>query len=236
MSASHIHQSVIQTQKTKIWALLPIAFLIAGCSSPPIIPVVVSTVTAHSSVDDFHSKNIHLSAFPIENNNSPEWEKYKQKFSVQFRDRGLTITDVDAADYIAFISYGIDNGTTSQETYSYPIYGQTGGGTTYHYGSVSSYGSHGRYSGTSTQEPIYGVVGSKARTVNVTTYSRNLAMDIVTSESLKLGGSEKVYEGMLISRGSCAGMNEVIDELIEALFTKFPNGAGRVEVPGTFDC
>ena len=36
---------------------------------------------------------------------------YKQKFALQFRDRGLTITDVDTSDYIAFISYGIDNGT-----------------------------------------------------------------------------------------------------------------------------
>ena len=67
MSASHIHQSVIQTKKTKIWALLPIAFLLAGCSS-----TVVSTVTEYSSVDAFNGKNIHLSAFPIENNNSLE--------------------------------------------------------------------------------------------------------------------------------------------------------------------
>jgi len=161
---------------------------------------------------------------------------YKQKFALQFRDRGLTITDVDTSDYIAFISYGIDNGTTPQETYSYPIYGQTGGGTTYHSASVSTDGSYGTYSGTSTQEPTYSVVGSQAYTVNVTEYSRNLAMDIVTSESLKLGQTEKVYEGRLTSRGSCSQMSEVIDELIEALFTKFPNGSGRVEVPSITDC
>ena len=46
----------------------------------------------------------------------------------------------------------------------------------------------------------------------------------------------RVYEGKLVSTGSCGIINEVIDEIIEAFFMKFPKESGKVTVPGIYDC
>ena len=46
----------------------------------------------------------------------------------------------------------------------------------------------------------------------------------------------RVYEGKLISTGNCGMMNEVIDEIIEAFFMKFPKESGKVTVPSIVNC
>ncbi len=84
--------------------------------------------------------------------------------------------------------------------------------------------------------PTYGVVGSSTSTVTSDVYTRKLAIDIVTSDTLNSEKPDKVYEGRVTSKGSCGAIAEVMDEMLEALFSKFPNGSGLVEVPGTFNC
>ncbi len=87
--------------------------------------------------------------------------------------------------------------------------------------------------------PTYGVVGSQAYSYNVTTYTRNVAVDIVTAGSLKDGSPSKIYESRAVSKGSCSQMPEVIDEILEAIFKEFPGESGRsrkVIIPGKFDC
>lgn len=222
-----------------IFFIVPLSLILVGCETMQ--PRVVSDVTAYSSTTNFTGKRVHLSAFPVEKNNSLEWQAFKQKIAIKLLQQGMSATDLESADYVAFVSYGIDGGTTSQYTYSTPIYGQTGGGTTTHSGSVSTYGSsgsygYGTYSGTSTTMPTFGVVGSRVNTGTSTTFKRNLAIDIVTKDTLNSSSPEKLFEGRLISSGSCGILGDVIDEMIDALFLKFPSGSGRVTVPGTFNC
>ena len=125
----------------------------------------------------------------------------------------------------------IDAGKTTTHVGSTPIYGQTGGGTTYQSGTGSAYGSggyaYGSYSGTSYTMPTFGVVGSRTYSYNVTTYTRNLAMDIVIRESLNTKTPKKVYEARVISKGSCGQIAQVMDEILEALFQEFPGESGR---------
>ena len=177
------------------------------------------------------------SGYPEETNRSLEFSSYRSKFEQNFKTVGFSIASAEKADYIAFVSYGIDTGTIVTSLVSTPVYGQTGGGTTYTSGTVSTYsGGYGSYSGTNYTMPTYGVVGSSTSSVQSSVYKRQLSVDIVESSTLETDNPSKVYEGRLTSAGSCGAMNEVIDELIQALFIKFPNGSGRVEVEGKFDC
>jgi hypothetical protein len=225
----------------KFLFVFSLSLILAGCETYSVQPRLVADVTAYSSTSNFAGKKIHLSAYPVEKNSSLEWQSFRQKISNKFMLQGISITDLKSADYVAFVSYGIDDGTTSQYTYSTPIFGQTGGGTTTHSGSVNTYGSssnygYGTYSGTSTTMPTFGVVGSRINTASQTNYKRNLAIDMVTASSLESGNPEKVYEGRLKSTGYCGSIGEVIDEMIDALFIKFPSGSGRVTVPSVVNC
>ena len=183
------------------------------------------------------NKTIAVVGYPEETNTSLEFGRYRSKFEQKFIAVGFSIAPAETANYIAFVSYGVDTGTSVTSLVSTPIYGQTGGGTTYTSGTVSTYsGGYGSYSGTSYTMPTYGVVGSSTSSVQSTVYKRQLAIDIVEASSVDADNPSKVYEGRLNSAGSCGAMTEVMDELIEALFIKFPNDSGRVVVEGKFDC
>ena len=214
-----------------ILSLLALAVL-AGCASVQVQVSSFSTLTVPVA-----NKTIAVVGYPEATNKSLEFSNYRPKFEQNFRAVGFSIAPAEQAHYIAFVSYGIDTGTTQTSLVSTPIYGKTGGGTTYTSGTVSSYsGGYGSYSGTSYTMSTYGIVGSSTSTVQSTVYKRQLAVDIVEASTVDADNPSKVYEGRLSSAGSCGAMIEVIDELIQALFMKFPNDSGRVKVAGEFDC
>lgn len=121
--------------------------------------------------------------------------------------------------FTAFITYGVDNGRTSMT--AVPMYGQTGGGTTYSSGTVSSYGRTATYSGTSMTMPTYGVVGSMP--ITSTEYKRQVNVDI-----WRMGQPPvKVYEMRGVSTGSCGNMSSVIFGILDGMFEKFPGENGK---------
>ena len=220
----------------KIIILLILAVSIAGCQT--VKPFIEANISSFSELPKaLVGKSIYLLAHPQEKNDTLEWKSYRKIFESGFRKSGFTITELASADYVAFISYGIDGGKVTQDTVTTPVYGSTGGGTTYHSGTVSSYGGgYGSYSGTSYSMPTYGVVGSSTSIVSGEQFSRNIAIDIVDRKTLKSEKPVKVYEGRVRSAGTCSQMNQVIDELVQGFFQKFPNGSGAVTVEGIFDC
>ena len=209
--------------------------MLSGCAVAPVVHVQVSNFS--NLTIPLSNQTISVVGFPEEINSSLEFQSYRQKFERKLIEAGFSLASPDNADFVAFISYGIDTGSEKTELISTPVYGQTGGGTTYTSGTVSLYGGgYGSYSGTSYTMPTFGVVGSSTSSVNYTVYKRQIAMDIVDVSTLDSDEPDKVFEGRLVSSGSCGIMNEVIDELIEAMFSKFPTGSGVVEITAQFDC
>ncbi|WP_052657460.1 DUF4136 domain-containing protein [Thalassospira sp. HJ] len=194
---------------------------------------IQATVQSFSDLpNDYPGKTLAVIGYPDELAESLEWKTYKPIFEARFMEKGFVISLPNEADYLAFVTYGIGDPQTSTEIGSVPIYGQTGGGTTYHSGTVSSYGGgYGSYSGTSYTAPMYGVVGSSTYSYDVTTYTRTVFIDLFDAET-----EQKLYESSAVSSGSCGVISEVIDEITEAIFTKFPSGSGRVTVPAKSDC
>ena len=135
------------------------------------------------------------------------------------------------------MSYGIGSGKTSVS--SSPVIGRTGGGYTDSRGTVlNPAGGMKYYSGSSYSMPTYGVVGT--RTSSSTTYTRNLAIDIVDTPSLNSKKPKKIYEGRVVSSGSCGEINYIIDAMMESLLKDFPGTSGKskkVKITGPeIDC
>lgn len=212
----------------------------------PLLMVAIITGCAHSHVvtnhtafyvDSYSPKgSISVVSGEADINSSLEFSEYKKKFENKLSMSGYKIEqDPNKADYIALVAYGIDDGKTS--TVSTPIFGRTGGGTTYSSGTV--HGSEGSvdYNATSYTMPTYGLVGSS--TGSVITYNRAIALDIVEARSFKSGQPKKVYEGRTKSIGTCSVIVEVFDEMLEAMFSDFPGKNARnrkQEIHGEWDC
>lgn len=208
-----------------IFLMLPFLF---ACQTTQ-TPRVISDRTLFHSFYPSGTEAVYIKAAHQELDNSLEFAEYKKKIEFQFVQAGIqTVSDESAADYVAVVNYGIDDGTTTTQVGSVPLFGQTGGGYTTHTGSVySGGGGYGSYSGSSYTYPTFGIVGSSSYSYNVTQYKRILTMDIF--QKVENTNPEKVYEAKVVSKGSCGQIGEVIDEIIAALFFDFPGVSGSSE-------
>lgn len=202
------------------FAAIVLAAFISGCT------VIKTKTTAFYTPEFKTSGKIVVAAADNELNNSLEFSHYKRKFEEKFAENGYQIVQsFSEADYIALVAYGIDDGKTS--IVSTPIFGRTGGGTTYSSGVVYGSGGSASYSGSSYTMPTYGIVGSS--TGSVITFTRAIALDIIDAKSMK-HNIQKVYEVRAKSIGSCSVIAGVFEEILEAMFKEFPGENGKTRV------
>ncbi len=203
----------------KIILMLVMVSVFSGCATK------IRTTTTTFYAPDHQQRGAIIVVSPdYQTNNSLAFKHYQSKFNEKLKAKGYTIAqNIEASDYIALVSYGIDQGKSS--IVSTPIVGQVGGGTGYRSGTIYVDGKKTRYSGFEYTMPVYGVVGTSTRTV--TRYTRAIAMDIVKTESFKQDNPEKMYEIRAKSVGNCSVMLEVFNEMLEAMFTNFPNESGK---------
>jgi hypothetical protein len=94
-----------------IIALAIVVMGVTGCQ-----PVVRASISSFSELPKILTgKKIHLLAYPPEKNTTLEWKSYRQKFKNDFKKARLAISEIESADCVAFISYGIDGGKVTQE-------------------------------------------------------------------------------------------------------------------------
>jgi hypothetical protein len=195
------------------------------------------TVFSQLSPNDIQGKQIVLLPESPSLLNSLEFSTYKAKLTPQFKKIGfIVVNDSNEADYLAIIHYGIDKGRLVTKTYSSPVYGFSGGGTTYGSGTFSdNYGGAGSYNNMTQTTPNYGITGSQIGSQTVSLYTRFLAIEIVDRRSIKDKRAINLYEGRVVSTGTCPSMAGVFDPMAKALFQNFfaKNGSTKtVNVSG----
>lgn len=163
----------------------------------------------------------------------------EQKGSLEFRQYAASVAShltkhgfvqaspPDSAEYAVFIKYSIGGGKTV--TGSLPLYGQTGGGTTYQSGSVTTYSGgttgYGTYAGTSYTTPTFGVIGSVP--YSTTNYTRRLGLAIIDLKNSTKENTRTVYEATVVSTGSASTFATVAECIISAVFKDFPGESGK---------
>jgi hypothetical protein len=157
---------------------------------------------------------------------SLELQSYAARIYSHLSKDGLTAaTSLSDADYIGVFTYGIDSGRNY--VYSTPIFGQTGGGTTFHSGSVYGTGGSASYSGSSFTPATFGITGS--RTGSDVLFTRVAELSISRRSDSKL-----VWQGRNVSSGSSGEIAQVLPTMIQALLKDFPGQSGKtrfIELP-----
>lgn len=202
--------------------ILKILFLFA------FVAVLTSCETVQSDVTRFHTlppqgSGQTFTIRSVESNNALEFRTYASRVAAHLREYGWTESSPESAEYTVLLDYQM--GGSHERHGTVPITGQTGGGTTYHSGSVNTYGNYGStygsYSGTSYTPATFGVVGSAP--YSVTVHDRYLEMKIHDR------GGRSVFEGRVVSTGQSADIAAVLPQMIESLFTKFPGESGKTQ-------
>lgn len=203
--------------KKTIFSLV-LGLLLVGCSH-----IRTTTVTYQGQDAPQRGTLVVLPGDPA-NNESLAFNSIRKRVAYYLSTKGFEVVDTgSAANFVAFVNYKIDKGRTVSS--STPIFGQTGGGTSYSSGMVSGYGGSATYSGTTYKAPTYGVVG--VANSQATVYTRDVWIDIFKWDGNKLGA--KTYEIKAISEGSCGNVNAVVPVIIDAMFKDFPGEDGKTQ-------
>jgi len=215
-----------------IRSLIILLMAAIGTSACEKAPYLVGQLQSFSDLPvNWQSKTVGIAPYQGQDAKRLEWRSYAKLLEAKFRERGLRTVSGESQkpDYIAFLGYGIDNGSTVTQSYSIPQWGVTGYSGGYTSGYVDAFGN---YSGTTTLTPVYGVTGYSTGTTSSKVYTRSLSIDIRDRES-----GNNVWEGKVVSSGSCGALREVIDEMLLIAFEKWPlSGSGRYETPSTANC
>jgi hypothetical protein len=211
------------------YTVMAVALLLTGCGGF----VRTNAITFHG---DSSEERGAIAVLPLDEQQkeSLSFKSVSEYVLKKLAEKGYTPTrNRDEAKFLAFISYGIDNGKTTVS--SVPIFGQTGGGTSYSSGTVTgSGGGYANYSGTTTTMKTYGVVGTSV--VSGTEFKRDVNIDIYKVTEPK---PIKKYELRGVSYGSCGTINGVLPSIIDGMFTEFPGQSGKsksVDVKWDGDC
>ena len=198
--------------------ILTMTCMVGGCAG---IPAVITQFTPYHtlSIDDL-GKTIAIVPATADQAGQLEFQTFRMKMEGRLSAVGFRVVqEPKDADLIAVFTYGVDNGVTTTQVGSVPIYGQT---------------SPGIYTTTLSVPPTYGLVGSSTYSENITTFKRTLALDILDGKGFLSGSPKKVYEARLSSQGRCGQLASVIEPIITALFQGFPGESGKplkVSVP-----
>lgn len=208
----------------KTTLILLLTFVLIGCESMG--DIAPSKIT--SNIEVFHqlkpSQTYTYNMMPFkEQEGKLEYSNYANKVRSQLNSKGYIEANPDKADVIVFIEYGIDDG--KEVLSSYPIWGQTGVASSTTYGTV---GSSGNYSGTTYNNPTYGVVGSG--TTSDTVYKRFFKLEMVDNKSyLASHKLNNVYEAKVTSTGTSNSLTKVFPYMLRSLFEDFPNESGTMK-------
>jgi hypothetical protein len=203
----------------RIVVLLLLGLSVAACQT------VRSDVTVFHDLPDAAPRTFSIASAQEQ---SLEARSYSNLVGSELTERGWTRRDV-GGDLLVRVGYGIDNGQTV--TGSVPIFGQTGGGTSFTNGTIAAPGGFATYTGTTYTPATYGIVGDIP--VSNTLYNRILT---VTMDESKTG--KRVFEGTVRSKGQSGSFAVVARCLVNSLFKNFPgqNGTTVVVVIPASEC
>lgn len=201
-----------------IVALLAFAFLGAGCAT------VQSKVTVFHKLPELSTgKTIAILPVDKDNEDSLEFKSHAAHIADRLDAKGYRVVSAsEHPDYYAFVAYWIDKG--KPYSYNLPMYVQTGGGVTYHSGTVTTSSGPKSFTGYTYSVPTYAMIPSRESGIK---FTKRLLVDIVEGKSYRDGKASKVYEGKVVTADSSEILSQAIPYMIDALFSDFPGKSGK---------
>lgn len=197
------------------------AILLSGCATTDRWEW---TVSRFHTLGDVRDKTFTVVPLRPANADSLEFMEYAKLLAGRLGSYGMIYRpqkELGSTDYIVGLDYGI--GEPYQVNYSYPIYGQTSGGSAYVSGTVSTNGQSANYSGTVVKAPTFGVVGTGSG--SITNYSQYVRVFVYDGRSPD-GKPLKRYEGKAEGAGYLSDLTKIVPSGLKALLMEFPGASG----------
>lgn len=204
------------------------ALLLSGCLTPRMTGQVQSFAKADALTPE---ARVYVTSGTALLDSSLEFQNYRALLQDHLIAQGFQVTETRAeADLIATLSYGIDGGTPHTEVIDTPR-------QFYPYG-FYSVGPHGRYRsfGATFLYPYPAAHRYQRTTITKDIYTRDVALTLTTAQKGEPTSPAPVYEGKIVSKGTCPLLGQVMPEMLQGLFLNFPDTSGPVEIESQHTC
>lgn len=165
-----------------------------------------------------HGKFIYYLHQTTENQNSLQNREYERYVDRALEAQGFVRTyNLNQAEIMIFMGYGIGDPETVTYNYDVPIFGQTGYSSSTTTGSINRYGGSTDFSATTRNNPQYGIVGSQTRTYSQTFYTRYFFLDAIDIDKSRAANSEhQIWKTSITSRGYSDDLRRVFPVMVAA--------------------
>jgi outer membrane murein-binding lipoprotein Lpp len=205
----------MRTRQAFITLSIVAAFLLSGCAS--------RQLQFHVNVDSISSEvaTLKKSYVLLPGNKDTTVEDLQFKEFMTYVHRALTANgfvqanNLEKADIVIFLVYGIGNPQEHLYSYSLPAWGQTGVSSSTTSGTINMYGNFGTYSGTTTYAPKYGITGYTSHVASYTTYFRYMLLDAYDLDIYRRKKKlSQIWRTTVTSTGSSDDLRRVFPVLV----------------------
>lgn len=203
-----------------------VLLLLVGCTGP-MYHVRVDSI--QGDIQSTGKKYIILSGKKGVNVDDLQFQEFTQYIKKALSQQGFNEAQAfNIADIAIFMNYGIGEPQASSYSFSLPVYGQTGGGSSTFNASTYGSGGYSRTSGNIYTAPTYGVVGSQSFSGTRYSYFRYLVLDCVDlNEYRKTNKIISSWKTTVTSSGSSGDLREVFPVLVGASMPYIGTNTGK---------
>ncbi len=215
-----VMQSKLQRSAYKfIWNffLIMLIFTFSGCAiSSPYLHVEVNSFSLTNSGQN--KTFVILSGNEKVSNDDLEFREYSMYLTRALTSIGYTqANSQETADLAIFLTYGISDPKTYVNTYSKPVWGQTGTSSTTTYGTATTIGNSTYLNTSTTQQPTYGITGYRTETETITNYLRYASISGYDFKKYKeTGESSQIWSTNIESTGPSGDLRRVFPVMVAA--------------------
>jgi hypothetical protein len=214
--------------KFKVFIIGILIILVQGCAGIPNYVVDIDSINS----PDAGIKNRYI-LLPGEegiNSENLQFKEYAAYVERALSDKGFVkADDINNANIAIYLSYGIGDPQEHLYTYSFPVWGETGGVYSYDYVKVQDNADGtSTYSTIRTYTPIYGIVDYDIQTGSTITYQRYLILDALDLDASR--SSEKyiqLWQTTVTSIGSNGDLRLVFPIMVGAAKEYIGNNTGK---------
>jgi hypothetical protein len=149
---------------------------------------VAVSVNSLAEPDSFQkNRYVILSNMEGVDSSDLQFKEYSGYIDNILNEKGFTkASSPDDAQIVIFLAYGMGGPDAHQQTYSSPVFGQTGVSSSTTYGTVSSNrGGTATYSGTTNYTPTYGVTGFTEHVKTRITFTKGIILEAIDVSTFK---------------------------------------------------
>jgi hypothetical protein len=199
----------------KRFLLLAVCLGLAGCATiPQSLTVSINSINNNESLSKKTCVVVSgLKEVPTADLQFQEYATYvKRALAI----KGYVLSDdMETADIVVFLGYGISDPTEHHYSYAVPIFGQTGVSSANTIGNTYSFGSSATMTSTTTYNPTYGVTGAVPQTGSYVTYTRQVSLIAYDMKSYRETKKEKqLWKTEIVSTGNSGDLRRVFPVLI----------------------